>query len=295
MRTFLKDIDLKALVGTIVMVLLLFFLLFYLHFKIRAIEPEEGITINFGLSDNGMGEIETSSSVLSQETTITPQQTSVSAPIEALNNTESVNTQNFEEAAAIKSQQKPKIDKPKDLKAEQDRKLAAEKVIAEKKKRIEEQKILEEQKQRDAKAAEIRNLAQNAFGGGAGSSNSASDGNNGKAGNQGSANGDPASMNRIGGGHGVSGGSFSLDGRALIGSLPQAAYSVQEEGNVVVEIRVDRNGNVVSATARLQGSTTSNTTLWKAAVEAAKKAKFNVSQSATAVQVGTITYHFRLN
>jgi TonB family protein len=90
-----------------------------------------------------------------------------------------------------------------------------------------------------------------------------------------------------------SGGGFDLAGRSLIGSLPKPSYNAKAEGRVVVEIRVSSDGKVQSATYRSKGSTTQNTVLVRAAVEAARQARFNVDNSSP-VQQGTITYIFKM-
>lgn len=86
--------------------------------------------------------------------------------------------------------------------------------------------------------------------------------------------------------------SAKLEGRSVMGSLPKPSYGVQEEGTVTIKILVDRNGDVVSAVPLK--STTPNAKLISAAVDAAKTAKFNISNSAPEVQEGTITYKYRL-
>ncbi len=87
--------------------------------------------------------------------------------------------------------------------------------------------------------------------------------------------------------------SYSLQGRNSL-SIPKPQYRLQEEGKVVVEITVDKNGKVVNARPGMQGSTTSNSTLFEAAKKAALKAKFNADNDAPAYQKGLITYHFQL-
>jgi TonB family protein len=94
---------------------------------------------------------------------------------------------------------------------------------------------------------------------------------------------------------GGTGGSFSLNGRSLgKGGLPTPVYNVQEEGTVVIAITVNPAGQVVGADVQLKGTTTSNTALRKAALDAAKKARFNEVEGANN-QSGTITYKFKLN
>lgn len=84
-----------------------------------------------------------------------------------------------------------------------------------------------------------------------------------------------------------------LKGRTLLGSLPKPAYSVQNEGIVVVDIWVDNYGNVTKAQAGAKGTTVTDKTLWAAARAAAMKAHFSQSID-TPVQQGTITYIFKL-
>lgn len=86
----------------------------------------------------------------------------------------------------------------------------------------------------------------------------------------------------------------SLSGRSVAGSLPRPAYNSQNQGRVVVEITVDQNGVVTKANARAQGSTVQDAALWRAAEEAARKARFNVKKDAPVFQTGTITYVFQL-
>ncbi|MDR1055945.1 MAG: TonB family protein [Prevotellaceae bacterium] len=86
----------------------------------------------------------------------------------------------------------------------------------------------------------------------------------------------------------------SLDGRSVIGALPLPFYNSQNQGKVVVVVTVDQEGRVTKANARAQGSTVQDAALWKAAEEAALKARFNVKRDAPVFQTGTITYNFVL-
>lgn len=83
-----------------------------------------------------------------------------------------------------------------------------------------------------------------------------------------------------------------LQGRGLREGLPKPGTSYNTEGIVVVRVEVDGDGNVTSAQVDLSGSTTTDATLQRLAMEAAKKAKFRPSQRT--VQGGTITYVFKL-
>lgn len=83
-----------------------------------------------------------------------------------------------------------------------------------------------------------------------------------------------------------------LKGRGLREGLPKPSKNFNAAGRVVVYVTIDSQGNVVSAKVDLEGTTTSDDTLRRLAVEAARKAKFKPSQRT--VQGGRITYDFKL-
>lgn len=92
-----------------------------------------------------------------------------------------------------------------------------------------------------------------------------------------------------GGGSGIS---FSLAGRGSK-SLPLPTATSSENGSIVVEIRVDQEGNVVFAKAVWKGTTLTDTNLWRRCEQAAKKSKFTANPDALELQKGKITYIFR--
>lgn len=92
-----------------------------------------------------------------------------------------------------------------------------------------------------------------------------------------------------GGGSGIS---FSLAGRGSK-SLPGPTATSPENGNIVVEIRVDQEGNVVFAKAGVRGTTLWDTNLFRRCEQAAKKSKFTAKPDAPELDPGTITYIFR--
>lgn len=92
-----------------------------------------------------------------------------------------------------------------------------------------------------------------------------------------------------GGGSGIS---FSLAGRGSK-SLPLPTATSPENGSIVVEIRVDQEGNVVFAKAVWKGTTLTDTNLWRRCEQAAKKSKFTAKPDAPELDPGTITYIFR--
>lgn len=92
-----------------------------------------------------------------------------------------------------------------------------------------------------------------------------------------------------GGGSGVA---FSLAGRGS-NSLPEPTATSSENGSIVVEIRVDQEGNVVFAKAVWKGTTLTDKNLWRLCEQAAKDSKFTAKPDAPELQPGKITYIFR--
>ena len=96
-----------------------------------------------------------------------------------------------------------------------------------------------------------------------------------------------------GGEGGGSGTEFSLAGRGSK-SLPEPNATSSENGSIVVEIRVDQEGNVVFAKAGARGTTLwEDKNLWRLCEQAAKDSKFTAKPDAPELDPGTITYIFR--
>ena len=84
-----------------------------------------------------------------------------------------------------------------------------------------------------------------------------------------------------------------LQGRGLREGLPKPTTRYNTAGRVVVYVTIDSDGNVLTAKVDLVGTTTSDETLRRLALEAAKKAKFKPSSRTE--QGGKITYDFKLH
>jgi len=125
--------------------------------------------------------------------------------------------------------------------------------------------------------------------------NSRNQGIAGGKGDQGKAGGNPDSDSYTGsGGSGNSGVSISkgLQGRR-ISKLPSFQDEFNENAKVAVDIRVDGNGNVISASFQPRGSTTSDATMRSIALQKAKQIKFS-SSAGGEESLGTIIFNFRL-
>ena len=167
-----------------------------------------------------------------------------------------------------------------------------EKKKEEEKKREEQQRLADAEAQQKAEEARRQQAIQEQVAGAFGSGNAA--GSQGTAafgeGSQGSAQGN-SNQGRDSGTGGY--GEFSLAGRSLgPGGLPRPAYTIQEEGRIVVDITVNTNGEVILASIG-RGTNIDNARMRQSALEAAKKATFN-SIRGTANQSGTITYKYSL-
>jgi TonB family protein len=235
---------------------------------------EEGVLVNFGNVDLASGTFEPTYQgenrevVPLEETTLPvlqPRQTEETPP---------VITQNNEETVAIETARKEEERKRREAAEAEQRRVAEAR-----------RKAQEEQQRRDA----INSQVSGAFG--TGTSNQSSQGTSTSGrGNQGSSQGNSDTGIYTGaGGYGE----FALNGRTLgSGGLPRPSYSVQEEGKIVINITVDPKGNVI-LTEIGRGTNIDNETMRRSALEAAKKAKFNVI-SGSNNQSGTITYKYNL-
>lgn len=112
-------------------------------------------------------------------------------------------------------------------------------------------------------------------------------------GNQGKPGGDPTS-NRYDGVPGNGGVGWSLNGRRAV-NVPTPSNNNIKEGKIIVKIWVDQEGTVTKAEAPVKGSTITETAMVNKAKAAAMNAKFNADPNATELQIGTITYVYRSN
>lgn len=85
-------------------------------------------------------------------------------------------------------------------------------------------------------------------------------------------------------------GSYNVGGRTAV-YFPIPAYRCEGGGKAVVQIMVNRNGNVVSASIDKPAST-NNTCILDMALQFAKMARFNTDAQAPERQPGTISYIF---
>lgn len=308
--------------ATLTTIIAIIILLLIFNFGMRYFDPpkEYGISVNFGTSNVGSGNVQPTESLkpATQEAEIEPveeaieevmeevveEQTEASTP--STEASEEVITQQNEEAIAIKkreAERKAKVD-AENIKRENERK-EAERIETEKKKKIEAQRQaeieakklaeIEAEKKRQEEAAKKKKV-DDLFGG-IGKTDGKADGGEGddnQAGDKGQTTGDPNASGYYGNGGSGSGGNYRLGNRKAV-DMPKPTYDCNEEGRVFVSISVDNSGNVISAQPGVKGTTNSATCLLERAKEAALKTKFNSDPKAPSKQIGTIIYNFSLS
>ena len=276
--------------------------------------PEEnGISVNFGTTDYGKGQVQPKEKIRSEPLETPPvEPTKQEEVVEEVVEEEVVEeepepvvekeapaekilTQESEEAIKIKQAKEAKKRAEDAAKAEQKRKEDAVKrekakaaKIAQQKKDAEEQK----QREQEAKKAELDKLM-----GGLNKSDgtaSGSEGDDDRAGDKGQPDGDPYATSYYGSpGSGSGTGGYGLNGRSLVrkGQVPQEC---NQAGRVVVKIVVDKNGNVISATPGVKGTTNNDPCLLEPAKKTAFKHKWNLDANAPSSQVGFVVVNFKL-
>lgn len=292
-----------GIIGTLIANVTIIFLLLLVGFSVPPQEEEGGVPVLLGV-ENAMADNGNSGLV---DVDIMPQ-IKESAPTEPssrpdIPSEEELITQSDEETIVVKEVKKteqPKKEKPKkeELKAKEPKKETTpvketpkkpektQEEIAAEAKRVAAEKAERERKEAADKAAK---RVSNAFGKGA----DMKQGSGGTGTNAG-IEGNPTGNSDKGAPNGTGGfGEFNLQGRSLgAGGLPRPSGNFQDEGKVVVEITVNPSGSVIDAQIDRR-SNTMNPQLRKAALEAARKARFNAVNSVNN-QVGTITYTFKL-
>jgi outer membrane biosynthesis protein TonB len=289
----------SALLTTLIMLSILFLIF---HWGMKYYDPplEYGIAVNFGTSNVGSGNIQPTEPLKSASPIETVKETKqeevqkVVEPSEAstpASASEDVATQDNEESIRINKQKEAqrKIDEARKRAKEAETKkiLEAERVEKQRKAAVAKKQAEEKAKKDklDAMMGGLNNSDGNASGG---------EGNDDQAGDKGNLNGDPNASGYYGNGGGGSGGNYRLGNRKAV-SKPKPTYDCNEQGRVVVNISVDKNGRVISAEAGIKGTTNSAPCLLTRAKEAALKTKFNADNKAPSKQVGSIIYNFSLS
>jgi len=235
---------------------------------------EQGILVNFGTEETGFGELEPRISEIPEEMAAPP-------PSETQPEQESTDetlTQDFEDAPTIEDEPEETVQEQEDVQPVPEENITEE---------VEETTVPPEEEPREVNPLALYPGSSNT------EETSGSEGITEGEGNQGSPTGSESDnyANVLSSGQG--GIDFSLAGRNPV-NIPKPEYNAQVAGTVVVRIRVNREGQVISAEPGMRGTNITDTELWDAARKAALKASFSAKSDAAYTQTGTITYHFIL-
>ena len=254
-----------AVVGTILVHALVLLVLFLMAFRTPLPLPgEEGVEVDLGMMNQGMGQVQPEQSAI-------PEQSTPPKPHEeeTSKSEDEIVTQDTEEVPAI---QKEKEKEPK-----------KDPEVRPKEKPEEPAKETPQQTVNPKALFKGKDKAQDG----------GSEGITGQPGDQGNPNGLAGVKKYDGQGGKGNGPGYDLGGRGAK-TLQRPPKDFPEEGHIVVEIWVDREGNVIR-TGIAKGTDITNTEMRKTAMDAARRSKFIPDPTAPEEQKGTITYTFVQN
>ncbi|MFO8129217.1 MAG: energy transducer TonB [Bacteroidales bacterium] len=288
-----KKNRIKALIGTIAFHIIAIGLMIFFGLSTPLPLPgEEGVVVNLGSRNQGMGEVQAEEPAPKKQARPRP----TPPPEESREESkEEILTQDVEEAPSIpekeekppeKEEEKVESEKPVE-KTQEETTPDKTDVPAEETEETEEAPLPEEEPEPEPPAVDPRALYKGQSEDGTGQD----EGETGQPGDQGIENGDPEEQNHEGLGGAGEGVSYSLGGRGSK-HLPKPSYNSPEQGKVVVTIWVDKNGKVVKALAGARGTNIADRNLQKMARDAALRSVFQSDPNAPEVQKGTITYNF---
>lgn len=265
--------NLKGIIYSVCFHLLLLVIGFltYIHIPFPKEETESGgIIINYGTSDDGSGNNYTSMEEPSVGENITEKiiedPNRPESPTEPIteNSDEKVVTQDIEEAPEVKSKESPK----------------------------KESKPVPTETKEPAPAQPVAD-SRALFKGKKNTGTGTGDGVTGKPGNQGKPNGSVISDSYNGTGNGNGGIALNLEGRRFM-IKPSINDNGQLAGKIVVQISVNKDGDITDVRAGVKGTTITNSELWAKCEKAARAARLNPLSTAPDIQVGTVVFTFIL-
>jgi hypothetical protein len=281
---FEKEKNIKAGTYTLIAIVVLFLMFFLISWTMPISEEpllDEGIEVNLGNSETGLGDIPPTvpgdpAPEQAEQTASTPQS---SPPVQEEVTTEDDNDE--PDAPVIAKKVAVNTPKPKPV--------------------VNQNPPTPKATQQPPSPPQPKPKAtMGAYKGGTGTGGNSQDQFNnvknqgiaGGTGDQGKANGNINSDNYTGnGGTGKSGVAISrgLTGRRIT-RLPSFEDDFNENAKIAVDIKVNEDGSVVSATYQSKGSTSGSASLKAIALQKAKQLKFNSGDES----IGTVIFNFRL-
>ena len=268
--SFIKtEYEKKSFAITLLVMVLLVLLLFFVGMRYLDPAPESGVEVVYGIDLEGSGKYTPPPSLPKQEEIPTPD----TQPEEATSPEvkENLLAQDNDEEVAV-----PEVPKKQEKKKETPK---------------EEKETPKQQKPSREASDALSNILGAANAGG---NNTGGQGDSNHYGYQGKIDGSQYADSYYGaGGGGNTGKGWGLKGRT-IASQGEVLQDCNEEGRVVVQIEVDRSGKVVKATPGVKGTNNPAKCLWVAAEKTAYKHTWNADQNAPIRQVGFIVVNFKL-
>lgn len=264
----------KSFTITVILHVLIILMLLFFGFTYLDPPPENGIAINFGTSDVGAGENQPTKPIKSAPKQTSPKVETPSKPVIE----EKVVTQEKEEAPVIEKKKEVKTPPVETKEPEKPKKQPPAKKPEPK----------PDKSTTDAMSSILNGPERNGIENGG-------EGDDNLAGDKGDPNGDPKASSYYGQGAGLDGdGNYRLGGRRAL-NKEKFVQDCNESGIVVVQIVVNRAGQVVKATPGVKGTTNNASCLTAPAKRAALATRFNSDEKAPSTQVGTIIYNFKLS
>ncbi len=303
----------KSFTLTTLLLSVLLLILFYIGLTYMDPPEENGISVNFGTTDFGKGQVQPKEKIRSEPLNTPPVEPAKQE--EVLEETvqeqafeevaekaeaeeapsEKVLTKESEEAIKIRQAKEAKKKAEDAAKAEQRRKEEAIKREKAKAAKIAQQKREAEERARKEQEAKKKKLDELMGGLNKSDGNATgSEGDDDRAGDKGQPDGDPYSKVYYGDPGSGSGGSGGyLSGRSLKSS-GKVAQDCNEAGKVVVKIIVDRNGKVVRAIPGVKGTTNNSPCLLEPARKTAMMHRWNPDSKAPSEHEGRVVIVFKL-
>jgi TonB family protein len=246
---------------------------------------QEGILVNLGIPDVGEGDENAAAAEIQEEEPVVEEDQPEEVQEEAVESEPESDPEPVEKE--IVTTEDPEAIAIKKQKEKEDRERREAEAEAKRKKAEQDEARRKAEAERKAKEEAANKLKEGLGLEGLGKGK----GETGKEGNQGDKDGDPNSdiLTGVSTGSGTVGGGLGSRGRV---KSPRVQENSQASGTVVLNVCVDSDGNVISATYTQRGSTTGNSQLKSAAIRNAKSWKF--SPGGPDKQCGTITYNFKV-
>tara|TARA_Y100000385_G_C13085760_1_gene636320 strand:+ start:609 stop:1406 length:798 start_codon:yes stop_codon:yes gene_type:complete len=243
----------------------LFLVFIFYSFGLKYMDPkiEEGIAIEFGYFDEGIGDVITESEEIHIEPIEVIEEIQASLQSEDSEIAETFLTQDIEEVEVA--------------------------VQVKEKANAEEENKFEKEVQKDAKASKkLQNALSSLFQ----SKNNTESGSTDISGSQGNQEGSLTGLDKPDRGEGNSSDGYELGNRTVI-RKPKPKYSCSETGRVVIRVWVNAEGITYKAELDLKNTTETDPCLVREAKSAALQTTWLKDVNIGPVQIGSIIYNFR--